>query len=76
MARSFLPNQVSREEGEELDRFALARDKSCASRKGKRATGEAARDRHADGGVHGSAAKKQRKGESFAATLNRATGAP
>jgi hypothetical protein len=76
MARLFLPNQVSREEGEELDRFALARDKPCASRKGKRATGEAARDRHADGSVHGSAAEKQRKGESFAAILNRATGAP
>jgi hypothetical protein len=45
-------------------------------KKGEKATGEAARDRHADGGVHGSAAKKQRKGESFAAALNCATGAP
>jgi hypothetical protein len=45
-------------------------------KKGEKATGEAARDCHADGGVRGSAAEKQRKGESFAATLNRATGAP
>jgi hypothetical protein len=44
-------------------------------KKGKRATEEAAHDRHADGGVHESTAEKQRRGESVAATLNRATGA-
>jgi hypothetical protein len=51
MARLFLPNQASREEGEELDRFALERDTLCAARRGKRATEGAARDRHANGGV-------------------------
>jgi hypothetical protein len=48
MARSFLPNQASREEGEELDHFALERDALCATRRGKRATEGAARDRHVD----------------------------
>jgi hypothetical protein len=59
MARSFLPNQASREEGEELDRFALGRDALCAARRGKKATEGAARDRHAVGDVLGSVVEKQ-----------------
>jgi hypothetical protein len=59
MERSFLPNQASREEGEELDRFALGRDALCVVRRRKRATEGAARDHHAVDGVLGSAVEKQ-----------------
>jgi hypothetical protein len=59
MVRSFLLNQASREEGEELDRFALGRDALCAARRGKRATEGAAHDRHAVGGVLRSAVEEQ-----------------
>jgi hypothetical protein len=59
MARSIPPNQVDREKGEELDRFALGRDVLCAATRGRRATEGAARDRHADGGVLESMVEKQ-----------------
>jgi hypothetical protein len=58
MARLFFPNQASRDEGEELDHFSLARNVPCTARRAKRAIEGAARDRHADGGVHGSMVEK------------------
>jgi hypothetical protein len=65
MVRSFLLNQASRDEGEELDHFALGRDVLCAAGRGKRATEGAARDRHADGGVHESTVKEQRRNSRY-----------
>jgi hypothetical protein len=65
MARSFLPNQASRDEVEELDHFALGRDTLCAARRGKRATEGAARDYHADDDVHGSTFKEQRRNSRY-----------
>jgi hypothetical protein len=59
MVRSIPPNQASREEREELDRFALGRDALCSATRGRRATDGSARDRHADGGVLESAIEKQ-----------------
>jgi hypothetical protein len=59
MARSFPPNRAGREEREELDRFALGRNALCTTTEGRRATEGAARDRHVDGSVLGSAVEKQ-----------------
>jgi hypothetical protein len=58
MARLFFLNQASRDEGEELDHFSLARNMQCAARRAKRAIEGATRDRHADGGMHGSMVEK------------------
>jgi hypothetical protein len=43
----------------------LGRDALCAARRGKRATEGAARDRHADSGVHGSTVKEQRRNSHY-----------
>jgi hypothetical protein len=45
--------------GEEVYLVRLGKELMCAARRGKRATEGAARDCHADGGVHGSVVEKQ-----------------
>jgi hypothetical protein len=47
MVRSFFPNQASRDEGEELDRFAVEEGAWCTRRRG-RSSGASGRLSHAD----------------------------